>query len=38
MTSDSKELLETKNGGRFGREMRKEFLFEEGFRNLNHGE
>ncbi|KAF2451036.1 PLP-dependent transferase [Karstenula rhodostoma CBS 690.94] len=37
MTSDAKELLETKNGGRFGKQLRKEFLFEEGFRNLNHG-
>ncbi|OAG06052.1 PLP-dependent transferase [Paraphaeosphaeria sporulosa] len=37
MTSDAKELLQTKNGGRFGKALRKEFLFEEGFRNLNHG-
>lgn len=38
MTSDAKELLESKNGGRFGRKLRGEFLFEEGFVNLNHGE
>lgn len=38
MTSDAKELLETKYGGRFGKALRKDFLFEEGFLNLNHGE
>ena len=37
MTS-AQELLKTKNGGRFGRELRKEFLFEDGYVNLNHGE
>ncbi|KAL5391552.1 hypothetical protein PMIN02_006557 [Paraphaeosphaeria minitans] len=37
MTSDATALLQTKNGGRFGRALRKEFLFEEGYVNLNHG-
>ncbi|KAL1607987.1 hypothetical protein SLS60_002926 [Paraconiothyrium brasiliense] len=37
MTSNAKELLETKNGGKFGKQLRQDFLFEEGFMNLNHG-
>ncbi|KAF1976497.1 PLP-dependent transferase [Bimuria novae-zelandiae CBS 107.79] len=37
MTFDSQELVKSKNGGRFGRALRKEFLFDEGFVNFNHG-
>jgi hypothetical protein len=40
MTSNaSKDLAEfkTKDGVKFGKELEKDFLFEEGWRNLNHG-
>jgi hypothetical protein len=38
-SSASTDLAEfkTKDGVKFGKELGKQFLFEEGWRNLNHG-
>lgn len=40
MATSTKDVLDvrTKKGVKFGKELRKEFLFDENFLNLNHGE
>jgi hypothetical protein len=39
MTSPTTLDVRTKDGAKFGKELReKEFLFEKGYLNLNHGE